>query len=715
MEVNISVQLNTGTATSSIPNFKYNKSKQIIMEFDDAAATSVTAFSKLQQTFYTDGCGNNKNYGLGLAVNGRNQYDNVEMGLSSTWATYSQRAAMIPYGLDIMNHSYYHEPDGNFNYGSDVVRNVTELNAMILANEAYQMNCLIVPTAETGFMTAAANLGYIGGGSEGTFDTFTPEGLYNPQGSITNLPASTYQAIRREFSDTWDNTGSQWDLMNNLMASGAIYNFFEIGTHGLYTPDAIANFNSWIDSIVTQSNDTTIFSSLREFLEYNHIRQHVTKTETIVGNVLNIKLDYSSVPNQNIRWFDTSLLLSEGTISSVTVDDSSFNVSYNPATKLVNVAKQKQVWGTITPPDPSTVLWRPARRYFVATVPSTPTDPGEDAINAFFDNRYIAANSLTASSVKVTDGDLIITIPDEIGDKPMIKTAIDGYPTANLTHDGTHYRSAGKYAQFYNETGNKFQSAFFTESKPWPRLHSLVAIQQKFNTYEASTNGYFTYYIGDFGDTTIRIRGEAATGEPAVYTFNVGFPVRQNYHLLLTYEIDDVGVKATLWVNGVNAGVAYAVDATRLDMPDHEMGPDTNSQNFGFIEQGFKYGSIPSDADRANLIALIQAKYNIGGLVQLPVADNLMLVQSGTQYTTSYTFSNPLGFPEDVSRRSIKYVAINDHVQTGTYLTAVENMMSWNSNDFPLPANFTLFVVEAIVYDTQGNVFHIPERKGVTT
>jgi len=39
---------------------------------------------------------------------------------------------MIAAGWDIMNHSFYHDSKGNFNYGSDAVRNTIEVTALIL-------------------------------------------------------------------------------------------------------------------------------------------------------------------------------------------------------------------------------------------------------------------------------------------------------------------------------------------------------------------------------------------------------------------------------------------------------------------------------------------------------------------------------------------------------------------------------------------------------
>ncbi|KEQ31178.1 hypothetical protein N180_02720 [Pedobacter antarcticus 4BY] len=334
-----------GIANSTIPTFKFNKSKGIALEFDDAAISAVDAFEKLQSTFYNDGCGNQRNYAMGLAVNGRNQFNDAEIGdYPGQNASYVQRMPMILKGLDIMNHSYYHEPEGNFNYGSDRDRNIKELDDMILEKEKYKMNCLVVPTSWAGFHTAAANYGYIGGSSEGVFDTFPPTPEYNPKAKLENIPKAPYVAIKRGFTDNWTMSGSQWELINELFA-GNEFNFFEIGTHGINQASQKTNFNAWIDSVVTKAGNSVMFGSLREFLEYTHLRNYVNKTDKISGNQMVVTLDYTNVPNQNLSWHDLSLVISSSAaISSVKIDRSDFALAYNPATKLINITKRKTVW-----------------------------------------------------------------------------------------------------------------------------------------------------------------------------------------------------------------------------------------------------------------------------------------------------------------------------------------------------------------------------------
>nr|WP_068891794.1 hypothetical protein [Pedobacter panaciterrae] len=345
VEIKVVFNDKPSTATAGFPQLKYNKSKAILMEFDDAALTVIKAYDKLSNTFYTDGCGNNKNYSLGLAVNGKNQYSDKEIGFYTNYAaTYAQRLPLVLKGMDIMNHSFYHDEKGNFNNGKDREKNIKDLDAMILSNQGYKMNTLVVPTNLVGFHTSSSEFGYLGGASQGTFDKFEQIGKYTPKLKLSDIKPFEYLAIRRGFSDDWSEDGSHWELSNALFADNS-FDFFEIGTHGLKDDDAIKNFNEWIDDIALKAKDNLIFCSLREFLEYTHIKDHVTKTQVIEGNTLTITLDYSTIPNKNISWYDLSLLInSDKAISSVSVNNTDFSLTYNKDTKLINIGKRKIKW-----------------------------------------------------------------------------------------------------------------------------------------------------------------------------------------------------------------------------------------------------------------------------------------------------------------------------------------------------------------------------------
>lgn len=330
-------------ATVSIPELKHNKSKWVCFEMDDASKTLYSVWNnKLKNTFYTDGCGNNIPFGCGVAVNGRDQGDNSEIGTNPNALTYAERLEMLPFGIDVMNHSFYHDPFGNFNNGEDAGLNTSMLDDMILEKMGYKISALVVPTNYEGFMDAAAALGYIGGSSTGTFDSFQPYPEWTTQGYINNIAPAAYSAIRRDFTDNWTNSGPQWALNDKLFDEG--YSFYEIGTHGVYDSSDETNFNSWIDDLVSRGDDNLLFTSLREMLEYRYLRSNIVFSPSTQGNAMSIEID-NAVSNDRLSWHDLSFVISGSqTILSVTCTDSSYSLSFNPTTRLINIKKRKLTW-----------------------------------------------------------------------------------------------------------------------------------------------------------------------------------------------------------------------------------------------------------------------------------------------------------------------------------------------------------------------------------
>lgn len=366
MEVNIKVKLNGSALGSSaiIPELKYNKSKGwFCFEFDDGSVSAKHTLAKMQNSTYTDGCGNNKPYTAGIALNARFGFDNAEIGLQTDEArgsiNYSDQLNFINQGWDLMNHSYYHEINSSqtgvpvWGYGNDPQRNINELDALILSKHNYKMNAMVVPTDYAGFMNAAKAIGYIGGCSQGTFDDNPIIDQYQWPQRISQLANLSYQAIKREFAiQGWGSTDTApWLRIDDMVSSGD-KGLIDVGTHTM-SNDEENNFRNWLQSIKDRLGDSILFTSLREFLEYQHLRFNVVKTETIFGNELHIKLDYTNVPNQSISWHDLSLVVNtSATLNSIEVDNQLFSKSFSNTNKLVNINYRKTDFSDT--PSPST-------------------------------------------------------------------------------------------------------------------------------------------------------------------------------------------------------------------------------------------------------------------------------------------------------------------------------------------------------------------------
>lgn len=338
--------------SSTIPLLKYNKKKCVSIQFDDANRSALSTLDKFQSLTYTDGCGNKIHYSSGLAVNGRNSWNNSELGLDALQGvTYDERKDLINKGWDILNHGYYHNDgyDGSSNLysnGKDALKNIADLDTMISSRMHYKMNCLVVPTNFYGYMLGAKQYGYIGATSSNTFDGLQEPEFWdgwNKPKKLSVFSGLNFTAIQREFAENqWNPTDYPWIfLQSTIDFSGECYMTF--GTHSMNSSEE-SYFRQWMDKIASMG-DNVMMTSMREFLEYEHIRYNVIKTESTSGNTLTIKLDYSKIPNKNISWKDLSLIIGgKYNIKSVTCDNATFILSYNTSSRLVNIKNRKIFW-----------------------------------------------------------------------------------------------------------------------------------------------------------------------------------------------------------------------------------------------------------------------------------------------------------------------------------------------------------------------------------
>ena len=359
--VKLDIQMSDTTdATATIPELKYNKQGAIVLDFDDSALCAMDCQTKMSSVSYTDGCGNNVPYTAGVAVNGRFQFDNELVGGAIANArdsiTYAQQRQLIDAGWDIMNHSFYHDPDGNqtgdprWGYGNDPERNVTELDDLINQQTNYQMHSGVVPNADAGFQTEFDNIDYLVGSSQGTFDGYPVWDQYHWPKRFSLLPNDwDFIVQHRDFNTDGLTTGSiMWgrveDLIDYMNSNPNERCMIAIGTHQLNASE-ITNFGLWIDNIVSELGDRVMFVGLAQFWEYQRLRR-IGKTETIVGNTLQIELDYDSIPNiDKYSWRDLSFIIGgTGTIQNVSCDDLSYTITFNPTTRIVNIKKRQTEW-----------------------------------------------------------------------------------------------------------------------------------------------------------------------------------------------------------------------------------------------------------------------------------------------------------------------------------------------------------------------------------
>lgn len=319
---------------------KYGKKGWMSFEWDDGSTGSLAGLAKMKTKFYTDGAGGSVSFRGAVAVNGRAAYANAEMGDNyPNKVTYANMSEMIAAGWDIENHSFYHEPTGNFNYGTDRARNIKELDELIHARLKYKMNGHVVPTNYTGFPTAAKEFGYLFSTSQGTFDNLPPGNPnYKTIHAFADAPKS-FSSFARLFSDDWVDLEKRAKAAFDLLLAAPAGSYFRFGTH---TIDEQA-FGRVMDYFEDQSKDEILIVSTREVMEYRIVAD-LPRKSTLNGRVLTVEIDTSTLPDR-FRWRDLSLMVtSDAKISSVTPIGNIDRATFNAETGLVNVFKQKTSW-----------------------------------------------------------------------------------------------------------------------------------------------------------------------------------------------------------------------------------------------------------------------------------------------------------------------------------------------------------------------------------
>lgn len=339
MKFEIVFESQPGNATATIAKLKYNKFGWVSVEWDDNSPNALTALGILKNKFYTDGCGNKIMYAGALAVNGRNQYSNDEAANIPNNVNYAQMLDLISKGWDIENHSYYHEPGGNYNYGEDRNRNVKELDELLVTRIKYKMNGLVVPTNYDGFPTAAKNYGYLFSTSQGTHDGFAPAGkpVYKDVQDFALAPEN-FSAFNRMFFDDWGEMERGVTKAINEIAIKS-FHYFRFASHTIDEAAFIRIMNHFEQT----TNDKILMAPTREVMEYR-LMAKMPVTYSLSGNKLTVEVNTATLPDR-FRWRDLSFnVSSDKKIKEVNIINAIDKTSFNSNTGLVNIFKQVTQW-----------------------------------------------------------------------------------------------------------------------------------------------------------------------------------------------------------------------------------------------------------------------------------------------------------------------------------------------------------------------------------
>lgn len=240
---------------------------------------------------------------------------------------------------DIENHSYYHEPYGNYNFGADRTKNIIALDTLILKKISYKMNGLVVPTDYSGFPKAAKEAGYIFSTSQGTFDGLAPAGkpVYKDVQNYDLAPI-TFSSFNRMFYDNWVEMESTVKNAIDVIIQKNNY-YFRFASHGIDE----AAYSRIIDYFERKTNDKILFLPTREIMEYRlmttlPISYHKQNDRLIV------EINTASLSSR-CRWRDLSFIVnSDAKIKSINLLNGIDKATFNVESGLVNIFKQKTSW-----------------------------------------------------------------------------------------------------------------------------------------------------------------------------------------------------------------------------------------------------------------------------------------------------------------------------------------------------------------------------------
>lgn len=616
---------------ATVPNLKYNKSSWFSFELDDMSESIPLALSILGGKFFTDGCGNNKPYTMSAAVNGAREIDGYEYPMND--AVGDRLRAVIAAGGDLSDHSYYHDPVG-FGAGITPLQNTILMQDFIKRKfNGYEVRSKIVPTNYAGHAQAAFEQGYVYSTSQGTFDTFTPEWMYAPPGTYSNI-GNPFATLRRDFTDSW--AGSIADLktiINNIIANTG--KFFRLGSHFI---DDETSARSFFNHIETNASDKLLVSNTREILEYREMKA-LPMTQSLLGNVLTIEVDMVNLSSKN-RWKDLSFIITGGTIQSVTTNATSS--SFNPATGLVNIFKQT-INGAVIPAE----------------------DIIPEGLELKANNIYYAGDSTKyGTSTKALDREAVGTIVDKKGSLNL-KYIGDAVPVFTLKPPVLRTLGVDKpYIVFENQPHTSYATNVFGASVGINHAITFVIEYKPGQDYEAFMPGFTESgnkdggyhatgnYVGNFGD---RLRAGTSGADHAMSIVgDLGFMIRRLVHIefktsTMDFYIDGVLKNSLAYNPNVGSVNAKIINA---------LGVETNNALWNFFAMYQFYGSNYTNmvSTRTAYFAELITKWNIGQLVPNPHAYNILFTFNNATRNHTVTFNSRNATQQQINNAEYKWV-----------------------------------------------------------
>lgn len=372
---------------------------------------------------------------------------------------------------------------------------------------------------------------------------------------------------------------------------------------------------------------------------------------------------------------------------------------------------------------------------------STPPTDIDVLLNSLFDHRSNAANARNINGDIAQHGEEVYSM-DELAVNGVDELLYGGADIPNATR-----KKPIKYV--HEDIGlhmvymaNEFEILYASVNRPYRGIIGedwLIIGRSAQEVAEAIVNGfYFRPYIAEgsrmVNDEHLRTTSDGQNNIRAV------LPQNQVIVLRFKYVLDGLAsperVSTYMEINGVlQDGANHRETYLRLHLAAG-FGAETNCAQYGFIDHFSKFGSHLTDAQVAQVYAAINPAYGIGHLIQKPFASNINYTKVNNLVSFTYTYNNPLGYPEDTSKRMIQIGATCGGIQDFFFFPENENLMTFDLNTMvftkPDPTKehwvpvrpgddttgLTLIPATGIrasirVMDTHDNVYWVPQELSI--
>lgn len=326
-------------------------------------------------------------------------------------------------------------------------------------------------------------------------------------------------------------------------------------------------------------------------------------------------------------------------------------------------------------------------------VPDPDPDPEPEPVDLFeltaseqlASQIYYAKGSLKSNLTPAVTGDSIQRVLDLKSDKHLDYA---GIPQPTLTGRPPIYDDRGLGAiSFDNEPLTSYEVNL--ERTDYPLEVSLILVNQPGTAFEAWMNNYGSY-MGDAGGAIRLVHSNATvSGSQAPPKFFTG-------HIHAKFD----NGRADLWVDSVYQGFV-TFDENPEAKWGNKLGVNTNNAQWEFIAHHCFERELTTQ-ERNQFFADMALKFKVGQEKQMPYARNGWMTRVGDNFTATYEFRNPLGFPEDTTKTKYRWVGLGDGWLSDQW---VLDGAGKTINLSQIRADVIQLKVEVQVYDTQGNTW----------